>query len=530
MIVQVSRKAESLLGSSVGALLEQACRFYPDRVAVVQDERRMTYAELLSEVRRAGRAFLRLGLHKGDRVAILMKDRPELLAVQYGALWAGLVVVPLNTRQGADDHAYAVENAGARVLCHDAVHAEAAEKIRSRGSVGHVISMDPHAVPEGGLDFTALVADEDDGPAHTPGPGPDDLMAIYYTGGTTGRPKGVAHSHRTYLSAVLSELLEMSIEGPEVFAHVAPLTHASGMFVLPVLMRGGTNVILGGFSPETLLRSIEREGVTATFMVPTMLYVLMDHMAAAASDTSTLRTIIYGAAPMGRERLVEAMERFGPVLTQVYGQTEAPNQVTVLRKEDHAEAVASGDAAVLGSCGRPVAIADVRLVDDDGEDVPEGELGEIAVRGPHVMLGYWNKPEETAKALRDGWLYTGDVARADHRGFLHIVDRKKDMIISGGYNVYPKDVETALFAHPAVRDVCVIGVPDEKWGEAVKAVVVADGVQDLELMAWVRERKGPLCTPKSIDFVDAIPVTALGKHDKAALRATYWAGRRRAVN
>ncbi|MFJ7078985.1 AMP-binding protein [Streptomyces sp. NPDC098781] len=530
MTVKESAKTVPLLERSVGALFEQACRSYPDRVAVVHGDQRVTYAELRSEVRRAGRAFLRLGLRKGDRLAIIMKDRPELLAIQYGALWAGLVVVPLNTRQGAEDNAYAAENAGARALCHDAAHAAVAEEMRGRGTVEHFIGVDAQAVLDAGLDFAALNAAEDDGAAGLPEVAPDDLMAIYYTGGTTGRPKGVAHSHRTYLAAVMSELLEMSIEGPEVFAHVAPLTHASGVFVLPVLMRGGTHVILGGFDPKTLLETIERERVTATFMVPTMLYVLMDHMDTVTSDTSTLRTIIYGAAPMGRERLVEAMERFGPILTQVYGQTEAPNQLAVLRKEDHAEALASGDPAVLSSCGRPVAVADVRLVDDDGNDVPAGELGEIVVRGPHVMLGYWNKPEETAQALVDGWLHTGDIARADERGFLYIVDRKKDMIISGGYNVYPKDVEAALFAHPAVRDVCVIGVPDAKWGEAVKAVVVADEVREEELMAWVRERKGPLCTPKSVDLVDAIPVTALGKHDKPALRSAYWGSCERAVN
>jgi fatty-acyl-CoA synthase len=207
--------------------------------------------------------------------------------------------------------------------------------------------------------------------------------------------------------------------------------------------------------------------------------------------------------------------------------------VTVLRKDDHAEALRTGDLTPLSSCGRPVAIADVRLLDDDLKEVPLGSEGEICARGPHIMTGYWNRPEETAAALRDGWLCTGDVARSDERGYLYIVDRKKDMIISGGYNVYPKEVEAALFAHPAVRDACVIGVPDDKWGEAVKAVVVLDPAARVDaatLIDWVKAAKGSVNSPKTVDFVDAIPLTAVGKHDKPALRKQYWGGRDRAVN
>jgi len=458
-----------------------------------------------------------------------MQDRPELLTAYFGALWAGLAVVPLNAKLGFEDHEHVVRDSGARALCHDAAHAARADELRAATGAEHWISADAGAVLDGGHELARLLDGRPDGPGQPP-VAADDLFGIYYTGGTTGRPKGVVHTHRSFVAALISEMLELGLGERDVFAHVAPLTHASGAFVLPVWLRGGTNVILGGFDPERFLDAVARERVTATLLVPTMVYVLLDSPAAAAADARSLQTIVYGASPMGRERLLEGLDRFGAVFAQLYGQTEAPNQLTVLRKSDHARALADGDLDVLSSCGRPVAIAEVRIADDDLADVPPGEPGEIVARGPHVMREYWNRPEETAASLRDGWLCTGDVARTDERGFVYIVDRKKDMIISGGFNVYPKEVEQALFAHPAVKDACVIGVPDEKWGEAVKAVVVAPGAGEAELIAWVRERKGPVLTPKSVDFVDALPLTAVGKHDKPALRAAHWGGRERLVN
>jgi fatty-acyl-CoA synthase len=521
-----------MMEHTVGVLFERCARHYGPDTAVVHGDRRVTYAEMLSQVRRTGRALLGLGLKRGDRVAILMGDRPELLSVMYGAQWAGLAIVPLNAKLASADHAHILNDSGARVLCHDGAFAPRIDAMRDELGVEHYVSVERDGVLDGGHAFEDLVGAESDG-AGMPEVGPDDLVSIFYTGGTTGRPKGVAHSHRTLLSAFLSETLEMGLGDRDVFGHVAPMTHAGGAFALPVWLRGGTNLILGGFDPDRFLDAIAREGVTSTLMVPTMIYVLLEHAAADRADTSALQTVIYGAAPMGRERLVEALERYGPIFTQLYGQTEAPNQVTVLRKRDHEEALASGNLDRLSSCGRPVLIADIRLAGDDLVEVPQGESGEIIVRGPHVMLGYWNREEETAETIRDGWLCTGDIAKMDERGYVYIVDRKKDMIISGGFNVYPKEVEQVLFEHPAVRDACVIGIPDDKWGESVKAVVVTDGsaeVAEAELIAFVKERKGSVMCPKTVDFVEEIPLTAVGKHDKPALRKAYWAGRERAVS
>jgi len=520
---------------TIGRLLENAARAYGARTAIIAGDRRISYAEMIGQVRRTGRALLAAGLERGDRVALLMPDRPEVLYAYYGALWAGLGVVPINARLGAADQEYIITDSGARAIVHDATYAERLSGIVAKldnGVLAHRLSVDPLATLDGGIPLELLLDKQSDAPG-APEVSPDDLYGIYYTGGTTGRPKGVAHTHRTFGSALFSELLELGLGEADTFAHCAPLTHASGGFVLPIWMRGGTNLVLGGFDPDRLLDAMAKDRVTATLLVPTMIYVLLDHPATSAADTSSLKTVVYGAAPMGTERLVEGLERFGPVFAQLYGQTEAPNQLTVLRKDDHAEAIRTGDLTPLSSCGRPVAIADVRLLDDDLNEVAPGTEGEICARGPHVMTGYWNRPEETAAALRDGWLCTGDIARSDERGFLYIVDRKKDMIISGGYNVYPKEVEAALFTHPAVRDACVIGVPDDKWGEAVKAVVVLDPAANVsadELIGWVKAAKGSVNSPKTIDFVDAIPLTAVGKHDKPTLRKQYWGGKTRAVN
>ncbi|WP_026909866.1 AMP-binding protein [Patulibacter minatonensis] len=508
--------SSALLHQTVGDLLDRATRAYVDRDAIVEGESRLTFGAFGEAVRRAGHAFRALGLEPGDRVSILSADRTDLLVAFYGTIAAGFAVSPLNARMSEEDHVFIVGDSGAKVLVHDGAFAERAGRIATETGV-RLVSLDDDG-PDG---FQALLAAQPaEGRAGAPEPA--DLAAIFYTGGTTGRPKGVAHTQQSLVTSFLSEALEMGLYDRTVFAHAAPLTHSSGMFCIPVWMRGGTNVILGGFDPAQMLAAIERDRITSMLVVPTMLYVLLDHPDFATRDLSSLQTVIYGAAPMGRERLLQAIDRLGPIFVQLYGQTEAPNQICALTAADHADAIERGDLDVLSSCGKPVTIADVRVVDDEGNEVPVGERGEIVCRGPHVMLEYWNKPEQTAETLIDGWLHTGDIATVDARGFLRIVDRKKDMLISGGFNVYPKEVESCLFQHPKVRDVCVIGVPDEKWGEAVKAIVVTDGeVDPKELMLWVKERKGSVMTPKSVDRVDAIPLTAVGKHDKPALRRQY---------
>jgi fatty-acyl-CoA synthase len=329
---------------------------------------------------------------------------------------------------------------------------------------------------------------------------------------------------------ILTEMADWDWPREIRFLALTPITHAAGAIIMPVLLKGGTYAMTQGFTPDKFCRLVQQHRITATFLVPTMVYVLLDSPARREADLSSLQLVIYGASPMSPARLIEGMQAFGPVFMQLYAQSEAPNVISVLHQHEHDPV---NHPERLASCGTPCVGTQVRLLDDDGREVAEGEVGEICVRGPIVMQGYWNKPEETARALRHGWLYTGDLARRDADGYLYIVDRSKDMIISGGFNVYPREVEDALAQHPAVASSAVVGVPDAKWGEAVHALVVlragAAAAAD-ELVAWVKERKGAVHAPKAIEFVEALPVTGLGKLDKKAIRARYWQGQGRSVN
>ena len=298
---------------------------------------------------------------------------------------------------------------------------------------------------------------------------------------------------------------------------------------MPTLVQGGTVYIHDGFDANRVLKSIEEDKITVLWLVPTMIYVLLDHPDLATTDTSSLGLVVYGASPMSPTRLKDALEHFGPIFMQIYAQTEAPMNVTTLNTRDHD----LSRPERLASCGQPQIGVQVAMLDDDCNEVPFGEVGEICVRGQLVMEGYWKRPEETAEALKGGWLHTGDMGRVDEEGFVYIVDRKKDMIISGGFNVYPKEVEDVLTSHPDVGQAAVIGVPDEKWGEAVKAVVIPKPGATVDadaLIAMVKAQKGPVLTPKTLDVVAEIPLTPVGKPDKKALKAQFWQGSDRQVH
>jgi fatty-acyl-CoA synthase len=519
-----------MVGRTFGSALDACAYAYPGETALVQAATRLTYTEMFGEIRRTGRAFLSLGLRPGDRLAFVMGDSPDLLAVMYGALWAGLTIVPLNARLSAHDHAYMVNDAGAKALVFDGHNARRGHDILEQCDVRVAIATVEDAVPSSGHLLSRLRDTQDGGPG-APIIDVGHECWIQYTGGTTGFPKGAIHTHRSVLTSLYSSTVEYEVRPGEITAHVAPLTHSGLLYVMPIWLRGGAQVVLGGFDPEQLVDAIERERIESVLMVPTMLYHVLDLPGLADRDLSSLRTITYGAAPMGPDRIEQALNTLGPIFIQVYGQTEAFGQITALGKRDHVRAL--DEPELLRSCGRPVAIADVRCADDDLATVADGAPGEIVVQGPNLTQGYVNKPEDTAAALREGWLCTGDIGVRDERGYFYVVDRKKDMIVSGGFNVYPKEVEQTMFGHPAVADVCVVGVPDPTWGEAVKAVVVVrDGAEAPadDLIAFVKERKGSVLAPKSIDFVDEIPVTPAGKHDKKQVRETYWASRERAVN
>jgi acyl-CoA synthetase (AMP-forming)/AMP-acid ligase II len=358
--------------------------------------------------------------------------------------------------------------------------------------------------------------------------GPEDLCYLLYTGGTTGVPKAAMLPERALAALAYGTALGWDLPAEVRYLAVAPISHAAGMPILPTLLRGGTVVLQSRFDPTAWLDAIPAERITLSLLVPTMIYALLDHPALEATDVSSLKTLMYGASPIAPTRLAEGIERIGPVFCQLYGQTESFGQGTSLWRAHHDRT----DLHRLTSCGTPMPFTRVAVRDDDGHRVADGTAGEICIQGPSVMQGYWKHEELTASTLAGSWLHTGDIGVRDDDGFFYLVDRKKDMIVSGGFNVFPREIEDVLGEHPAVSTVAVIGVPDDKWGEAVKALVVLrPGAQadPAELTALVRERKGPVCAPKSVEFLDSLPVTAVGKADKKLLRARYWEGHDRQV-
>jgi len=514
-------------GGTVGAMLITAIRRFADRPALADNQTRWSYADLGAASGRMIAVFRSMGLAKGDGIALLSSNRVETWAVVTAAAVMGLRYTPLHPLAAEDDQAFIVEDAEIRALVVEgAKFAERGLALKARvGGLEHLLSFGPMA---GGRDLLAGMASVAPAPLVDQGE-PQAICWLAYTGGTTGRSKGVMIAHRSVLN--MATLIYADWDWPETARYLAatPITHAGGVNIFPTLMRGGFTRVLPGFDLESYCRTIQDEKINAVFLVPTLVYALIDARDVRARyDLSSLQMIVYGAAPMSPDRLLEAMEIFGPVFVQMYGQTEAPQCITTLRKVDHDPA----HPRRLGSCGRPNPLVDVRLFDPQMNEVERGEPGEICVRGALVMNGYWKRPDATQDAFRGGWLHTGDVAVEDEDGYYYIVDRTKDMIISGGFNIFPREVEDALMSHPAVASAAVIGVPDDKWGEAVKAFVVlkAGAGCDFEtLSAHVKAKRGGPWAPKSIDFVEAIAVTGLGKVDRKALRAPYWQGRSRGV-
>jgi fatty-acyl-CoA synthase len=498
-----------------------------DRPCLVIGDRVLTAHEMRNEISRYVQAYHAQGIAGGDGIATLSKNRPEVLCSMGANMVSACRSTPLHPLGSLDDHAYVLDDAGIETLIFDPAFAERARQLKERvPSLTRLLSYGAAGI---GLDLVALAASFEPQPLVAPAVDADDIPALAYTGGTTGKPKGVMATYRS--SATMAQIMVTEWQWPDEVRHLVctPLSHAGAAFFVPLLLRGGSMVVLPAFEAGAVLEAIERQRITTVMLVPSMIYALLDHPRFAQTDLSSLQTIFYGASPMPPTRLQEALRKLGPIFFQFYGQTECPQTVCVLRKEEHDP----DDLARLASCGRPVPWVRVALLDDEGNEVPKGEPGELCVRGPLVAKGYWNKPDETAQALRGGWLHTGDIAREDSRGFVAIVDREKDMIVSGGFNVFPREVEDVISTHPALAAVAVIGVPSDTWGEAVKAVVVLREGATLdvdELIALVKERKGSHHAPKSVDVVESIPLSPLGKPDKKALRARYWAGADRLVH
>jgi fatty-acyl-CoA synthase len=497
------------------------------RPCLVIDDHVLSASQMRDAISRYVQAYRHLGVVPGDGIATLSKNKPEVLFSMGANMVFPARNTPLHPLGSLEDHAYVLEDAGIETLIIDPSFAERAGQLGERvPSLRRLLSYGPAEV---GVDLIAVAASFGPVPLVAPTVEAEDSPALSYTGGTTGKPKGVMATYRS--SAAMAQIMVTEWQWPDEVRHLVctPLSHAGASFFVPLLLRGGSMVVIPVFEAGAVIDAIEQHRITTVMLVPSMIYALLDHPRFAEADLSSLETVFYGASPMSPARLKEAMARLGPIFFQFYGQTECPQTVCVLRKEEHDP----DNPERLASCGRPVPWVRVALLDDSGDEAGPGDPGELCVRGPLVMKGYWNKPEETAETLEGGWLHTGDVARRDEDGFLTIVDRKKDMIVSGGFNVYPREVEDVIATHPSVAAVGVIGVPDETWGEAVKAVVVLREGKTLdldELMALVKEHKGSHHAPKSVDIVDSLPLSPLGKPDKKALRSRYWVGTGRMVN
>jgi fatty-acyl-CoA synthase len=498
---------------------------YPTRTAFAWPGGSLTYQGATDLIGRMQAVFMRLGLTPGTRVALLTANRADTWCAGIAAQLSQLAITWLHPLGSLDDQLFQLEDSEAQMLIVDAT------AFRDRGGdlaakaagLTTVFTLGPANY---GADLLVAADEAGSNTAHSFA-GLDDIAILNYTGGTTGRSKGALRYHREQDSAATAILADFEIPESARYLTVAPISHVAGTKVLPTLMRGGTVHMLKGFDPEAVLTTIAREKINFTLFVPTMIYVLLDHPALGKTDLSSLELVLYGASAMSPSRLVEGIERIGPVFSQLYGQTEC-YPVSVLRKADHDP----GTPELFLSCGFPIAACEVKILDDDDHEVAAGEAGEICVRASHVMAGYWKRPDVTAETLRNGWLHTGDIARKDERGYMFILDRKKDMIVSGGFNIFPREVEDVLTQHPDVAMCAVVGIPDDKWGEAVTAVVVPrEGARPDadELIAMVKVRKGSAHAPKQIQFVKELPMTGVGKVDKKVLRAKFWAGKERMV-
>ena len=512
-------------GSTVAELYRSAFRGFADREALVGDGARLSFRELAEQCHRMIRHLAAMGLQRQDGIAVLATNRPASVAAIIATQLMGLRHVALHPLGSLDDHAFVMADAGVKALLVDVPrHAERGAALLQRSPGLTVLTLGPAAV---GTDLLAASAGLD-GSETALDVRPDDVFKIAYSGGTTGRPKGIVHHHHTVVMTALQQLAFWEWPQQVRFMAATPVSHASGSMLLTTLLRGGTVFLLDRFTPEAFLAAVEAERINTTFLVPTQIYGLLDSPALDRHAVDSLSLVLYGAAPMAPARLRQALERLGPVFAQIYGQAEAPMTLTYLRRDEHDLA----RPQLLGSCGRSLPGNQVRLLDTALREVPTGEIGEICVRGPLLMSGYLNRPQESAEVFAGDWLHTGDMARQDAHGYLYLVDRANDMIISGGFNVYSTEVEACLAQHPAVALSAVIGIPDAKWGEAVMAIVVLkDGMQATgeELAAFVTARKGVVNTPKTIAFVGALPLTPLDKVDKKTLRAKYWAGKDRQV-
>lgn len=504
-------------------VLHRSLQQDPDRAMTIYGERVRTVAESVDRISRLAGALAALGVHGGDRVGILALNSDRYHEYLFAVPWLGAAVNPVNTRWSPAEIAYSLRESDTRTLLVDDAFAALVPALREQfPELDTVIFCGDDTCPAGLLDYETLI--ENTAPIEDTRTGGDALLGVFYTGGTTGHPKGVMLSHDNLMLSALGVLA-----GGDALSQGRKLLHAAPMFHLADLAHwlmgsvgGATHTMVPAFSPPVVLDAIAAHGITDMLLVPTMVQMLIDDPRIGDYDVSGVQRILYGASPITESVLERARKTFPNAgFTQAYGMTELSPVAALLSDADH------HDPRLRRAAGRSAAHCEIRIVDPDDNELPRGSVGEVVVRGENVMLGYWNRPQDTATAVRDGWMHTGDGGYMDERGYVFIVDRIKDMVITGGENVYSAEVENALLAHPAVATAAVIGVPDPRWGERVHAVVVRRPEHDVteeELREHCKTLIAGYKVPRSAEFVDGLPMSAAGKVLKRELRKPYWDG------
>lgn len=512
-------------------LIQRGAKYYAKETAVVFQEETLTFEQVYRNSNRLANALLQLGLQRGDKVAFLLANSAQSVEIDFALLLCGLVRVPLNTRLSEAEHLHMIRESEAKAILFTEAFWERVVRMRE-----HLNTVKLYCQTNGVSNATwaismvdAMQGVTDDEPRVSVAE--SDLATIQYTSGTTGTLKAAVHTQETWVAICNNILTCLDIHEGDIMLHAAPLTHASGTLVLPHWIRGATNSVLPGFNPGEYLQVVHSEKPTTLNLVPTMIVMLLNFPQVEEYSFESVRNIIYGASPMPREVLLRGLRLWGPKFIQYYGQTEAPLILTLLDKKSHLGEGPETEARLL-SCGRPVSTTSLKIVDEHGVQVSDGTIGEICVKTSQGMVGYWKAPELTNDTIRDGWIHTRDMGYVDGDGYLFLVDRKSDMIITGGFNVYPREVEEVLYQHPAVQDAAVVGVPDDKWVETIKAFVVlrpGQTVTEQELIDFCRDRLASYKKPSLVEFVDSLPMSAVGKVVRRILRDPYWEGRERPI-
>ncbi|HEU0001162.1 MAG TPA: long-chain-fatty-acid--CoA ligase [Ktedonobacteraceae bacterium] len=515
--------------------LKHAKKISGSREAVVCGETRYTWDVFDQRTDALARGLASLGVQRGDRVAVLMLNCHRYLELYYACARMGAVIVPLNIRLARPEIVFILNDSEAKVLVVDKTFASyiagrdtvpSLDSVIYSGDVTPVDMINFEDVVTGGSHMQETVDQEMED---------DDLAGLYYTGGTTGRAKGVMLSHKNIMSNAFNTLVATGYNQRDTWLHAAPMFHLADVgSTFAITMVGARHVFIPMFNPLHVLEAIQQEKVTCTILVPTMVNAVLNHPDADTYDLSSIRRLIYGASPMPLEVLKKGLKKWGTIFSQGYGMTETAPLLTGLDTWEHIVDGAPEQVRRLNSVGKEALGVEVRVVNAGGEDVQPGEIGEIIARGPNIMLGYWRMPEATASAIVEGWMHTGDLATIDEENYIYIVDRSKDMIISGGENVYSVEVENALYTHPAVLECAVIGIPHDMWGEAVHAIIVCKpgmSVTGEELIAHARTQIAGYKVPRSVEFQpEGLPKSGAGKILKRNLREKYWAGKSKNVN